>query len=254
MYQKNQLYLFIGLSVLLLVLENFRLLAFFRSPADSFVIPVKNTAYRGYLAVTRLAQNVWQFPNFVRVNDDNARLKRENQELALRYEQLLAENKKLKAQLDVPVLADFKLLPAQVLGRARYLDIGVGAKDGVEKGAAVVLGSTLIGRIQSVGLRMSQVMLLSDLEFSADSKTIRGSHGTVIGQSGENVTLSKVLQKDPLFIDDQVFTSGDDGLPLNLLIGKVKYIQSDDVSVYKQAKIEQPLDDHLLSTVFVVKE
>lgn len=254
MVKTSKFSLFFLISITLLITENFGLLSFLRSPAESVTNPVKKVSYRSFLSLARLSSNIWQYPNFARVMEDNMRLKRENQELTVKNQLIAAENEKLKFQLDAPVTENVRAIPALVLGVGGNMDIGVGMNDGVRKDSPVVLGNTLIGKVYSVGAKSSSVMLLSDLNFKVNAITLRGARGTVIGQSGDTVFMSKVLQKDPLFVDDQVFTSGNDGYPPNLIVGKVVYIQSDDVSAYKQAKLVQPFDNHLLSTVFVLSE
>jgi cell shape-determining protein MreC len=134
------------------------------------------------------------------------------------------------------------------------MEISVGSKDKTEKGMIVVDGDVFIGKVVSVSNRRSLIMLPTDEELTIPVKTSRGAKGIVTGLAGQDIILDKVLQKDPLFLDDLVATSGEEDIPPNLLIGKISYIMTSDVAVYKQAKVTPLVDYQKEQTVFVIGE
>ena len=121
-------------------------------------------------------------------------------------------------------------------------------------GMPVVDGSTFIGRISKTTDRRSLVILLTDNDLNVPVISNRGTRGKVNGQLGKLVLLNQVLQRDPLFLDDIFFTSGEEGFPPKLLIGKVVHIDTDDVDVYKQAQIAPYAEIDLIKKVFVLEE
>lgn len=177
---------------------------------------------------------------------------KENEELKVANKRLEEENESLRKQLEAPLPSSWKFMPVAVLGISRYLQIWAGDKDGIKAGMSVIDGKSLVGRINSVTAHSAMVILPTDPDINISSVTSRGSRGIVIGQFGEKVILSKVLQKDPLFLGDVVTTSGQDGILPGLLIGKVKIIQSKDFDAYKSAELESAIEYNKETTVFVV--
>ncbi|OIO14434.1 rod shape-determining protein MreC [Candidatus Gottesmanbacteria bacterium CG11_big_fil_rev_8_21_14_0_20_37_11] len=244
--------IWISISLVLLVLDFFGLLGGLKIYTSRITFPVKKNIYSTSLAFRDFGRILIDYPKLKKNADDTEWLKKQNDELNYRLKLINEENIKLRQQLESPLPATYKFIPSHVYAVSRYMDIGVGEKNGIKKGMAVIDGSSLIGKVLSVEENTSQIILLTDVDTNVAAKTSRGVRGIISGQYGENIVLDKVLQKDPLFIEDQVTTSGEDGLPPNLLIGNIVYINSDDVSVYKKAKINPALDYNKEEIVFVV--
>jgi len=252
MAKKDLTSLFIATSLLLISFDYFGWLAPFKKTAEVVIVPMKRSVYRTSVVLKSLGSVVIQYPDIEKAFEDKLRLEKEQMESKVLIGKLTDENIKLRQQLESPLPASFKFIPAEVLGISRFLEIGAGEREGVKTGMPVVDGMTLLGKITTVSYLRSSVALLTDSDIKIAAKTSRGSIGTVIGQLGQNAILDKVLQKDPLFIDDQVVTSGLDNLPPDLLIGKISYIKSEDVEVYKQAQIALPVDISKEKTVFII--
>lgn len=250
--RSHSIYWLIAVSVLIFILDYSGLLFFVKVPADIVILPVKRGVYGSSVKLKNLLNVFASYPRYHSLVDDVSRLKRENEELSYRIKSLTDENISMRRQLDASLPASYTYITAPVIALSRFMELGVGETDGVKAGMPVVIGNVLLGKINAVWARRSSAILLTDTEITIPIKTDRGAKGALHGQVSDTMFFEKVLQKDPLFLNDTVVTTGEDGLPPNLVIGKVSYIQSDDASVYKQAKIDPVIDRTKERTVFVI--
>ncbi|OGG27095.1 hypothetical protein A2960_03065 [Candidatus Gottesmanbacteria bacterium RIFCSPLOWO2_01_FULL_39_12b] len=252
MIKKNLIYYLIALSFILLLLDSFKLLNSFKSQTDRIIISVKKPVYTGKLGFSTFREVLRQYPNLKTLLEMQANLKRVNEELILKTRVLTDENVTFRKQLEIPLPSSYKLIPAQILGTSRFLEVDAGEKEGIKPGMPAVLGNVYLGKVAAVTESRSSIMFLYDREMQIQVKTSRGTFGETSGQGEKSIALEKVLQKDPLFIDDQIVTTGLDGLPANLLIGKIVYINSDDSTPYKQAKIESFINLDSEKMIFII--
>lgn len=240
------------LSVVLYLLDFFGLLSSVKKPLEEIVIPVKKIVYNTEKTISNAGYFLMHYPSLRQKMEDFDNLKKKNEELNLKMQLVTGENNTFRKQLGAPLPASYQFIPGQVLGITRFMEIAVGTKDKVEKGMIVVDGDVFIGKVVSVSNRRCLVMLPTDIDLTVPVKTSRGAKGIVTGLAGQTIILDKVLQKDPLFLDDLVITSGEENTPPNLLIGKVAHIITSDVAVYKQAKVTPLIDYQNEQTVFVI--
>lgn len=244
--------LLIFLSILLLFFDFFRLLNVVKNPLERVIIPVKQETYNAKTALSNFTAILRQYSKFNSLAQNEQRLIKENNDLSLQIQLLQEENTSFRKQLDAPLPADFRYIPAFVSGISRYMEISVGENAGVKPGMTVVDGVNLIGKILSVTRLRSSVILLNDPDMNLPAKTSRGVRGRVVGQSSQTIIFERVLQKDLLFLSDQVVTTGEENLPPNLILGKIVHITANDTDPYKQAKIEPVISLQNLKTVFVI--
>jgi rod shape-determining protein MreC len=205
--------------------------------------------------ITRIAQVpniILVYPKLVDMEKENRHVKQTSEEQRLEIVQLKHENELLRNQLESPLSPTFAYTPAMISGMSRYMDILVGTDQGVRSGMPVVLGTTLVGVVKQVVSGRTSVMLLTDPDLSVAVKTTRGTWGMTKGWYGKEVTVEKVLQKDPLFIGDTVVTRGGDGIPPNLSIGVISSVAKEDVAVYKEGKMTLTVNPQVETTLFVV--
>lgn len=252
MTRSNNSFALIVASILLIFLDYFQMLRFIRNPLDRVVIPVKRNIYLGVLILRNFSDTLIQYPRYQEIISLEKKLRQEKEEYEWQLKVLGEENEKLRFQLGAPYPATYQFIPAQVISVVKTMEINAGVADGVKTGMAVVDGRSYIGKVVEVKNQRSQVMMLSDIENATGAKTQRGVMGKVVGHVDGSIILDKVLQKDPLFLDDLVVTSGEDNIPANLVIGKIVYITSEDADPYKQAKIEPAVDAKKESLVLVI--
>lgn len=252
MIKLSRIYILIILSSAILVLDYFQSLNFIKLSLDQVIIPIKREIF---ISTTRL-KNIFgvaaNYPSLLKFYEEKGKFVKKEEELQERVRQLQEENLKMRMQLEAPFPASYKFVPAQVLSVTRFMEIEGGTGQGIKKGQLVVDGQTLIGMIEDVSGIRSRVRLVTDQDFQIEGVTSRGTRGIVVGQGEQNILLTKVLQKDPLFLDDQVVTTGAEFAPPNLLIGKIVYITQEETATYKQAKIAPVVDFGRERTVFVI--
>lgn len=253
MSRSVSLYRFFVIALLLLLLDRIGLLTWVRGPADTVIVPVKTFLVGVNHGVSNAADVLLHYDQAKKIVEERERLRQEREELLFTNKKLSEENTELRNQLGAPMPAEFLYVPAFIIGIGRTMELAAGKADGIASGMPVVTGVNLIGRISEVSDHRSSVMLMTNPDIGVGGRTSRGTGGTVIGQAGDTVLLSKVLQKDLLFLDDQVVTSGEGNIPPNLIIGKIVHIAVSDVDVYKQAKIEVPYMINDLRRVFVIR-
>lgn len=173
---------------------------------------------------------------------------------------ILQENQALHDQFAKSPETSRSLLPATVISHREYSRILIdkGALDGVKKGQAVVINDNLIGQIVSTTPHISHIQLSVDKNFSIASQTIKtNAIGITRGEAEDGILLQNVLLSDTLEKGDYVVTKGDkddkgDGLPPNLIIGKIMSLDKKASALYQTAKVESVIDLSRLRTVFVL--
>jgi len=174
--------------------------------------------------------------------------------MQLKITSLEEENASLRRQLGAPLPSNYQFITSDIIAVSRHMEIDSGRRQGIKPGMSIVDGLTLIGRVSQVTENRSLITLLTDRELSVPAISNRGTRGKVEGQLGELVVLKEVLQKDQLFLDDIILTSGEGGFPPKLIIGKITRIKSDDAAVYKEASVELFADITLLKKIFVIAQ
>lgn len=248
----KKLILLIFLSIIVLLLDKLKLLAVVKSPLEDLVIPVQKNLYQRISRVKSVPINVRYYLMLGENMDQIRSLQQKKNELELKNALLTEENTFLRAQLGAPLPPTFKFVPAAVIALSSNMEINIGQKDGVREGMPVVFEDYLIGLIKTAENSRSLVTILTDRQLAVPAKSNRGTRGIVTGGASGSVHFEKILQKDALFMDDVVITSGEGGLPPNLLIGKISHITSADVAVYKSALVDGGINLSLLTTVFVI--
>lgn len=248
----EKIHWYIASSVFIVILDYFSILNFAKRPVDLFIIPVKKEIYAKFDILKNFGDTLLSYPQIAQVYEERNDLAKQRENLQFRLQKLQAENTKLRIQLEAPFPSTFKFVPAYVIGISKYMEIDEGSDAGIKIGQAVVDGQMVLGKVVSVTPRRGRIMLLSDPDFAMAAVTDRDTQGSIVGQSGQAVLLSHVLQKDLLFLNDIVKTAGDDQTPPNLLVGKITYISVDETSTYKQATIKPSIDPDREKIVFVI--
>ncbi len=162
-------------------------------------------------------------------------LRRQNQELrfeAVQAESTARENERLRQLLGWQRQQRHKVKLANVVLRDpsnwwRTVQIDVGSRDDIKLNMPVLTCDGLVGRIQSVSLTRSQVVLLGDPNCRVAARVDNETRDTgVVGPSGtldsDYVELGFLSRNANLKPGQNVRTSGNGGIfPKDILIGKV---------------------------------
>ncbi len=197
----------------------------------------------------------------------NDKLERENQELRLliaRTESVEQENARLRQMLVWQRQQPWKLRLANVVLREpanwwRTVQIDLGSRNGISNNLPILTpNGFLIGRISSVSVTRSQVVLLGDANCRVSARVENEARDTgVISAAGpldsELVELRYLSRNAVLTPGQNVVTSGLGGIfPKNLPIGKVVDSQPVEFGFQTLARVRLGANLDALEEVWVV--
>jgi rod shape-determining protein MreC len=194
------------------------------------------------------------------------KLRRENDQLkvqALQANATARENDQLRSALGWQRLTPWKLKLANVVMRDpanwwRTIEIDLGARDGLRENLPVLTSEGLVGRVSSVALTRSQVVLLGDPNCKASALVENPAHDTgVISASGpldnslaELTYLSGSANLKP---GQGVITSGLGGIfPKGIPIGQVVDSRPVEFGLYTEARVKLSANLDALEQVWVL--
>jgi len=195
------------------------------------------------------------------------RLRNENQQLKIQTLQaaaVLRENEQLRALFGRQRQLPWKLKMANVVTRDpanwwRTVEIDLGSRDGMTNNLPVLTADGfLAGRISSVGLTRSQVVLMGDPNCRVSALVNDSAHDMgVLTASGpldsSLVQLSYLSSSASLKPGQDVFTSGLGGVfPRGIPIGKVVDAQPVEYGLYIEARVKLAADLGALEQVWVL--
>lgn len=199
----------------------------------------------------------------LRLIDD---LRRENQQLRLQAQQaqeIVSENARLRQLVGWQRQTTRKLKLAKVVLREpanwwRTVQIDLGSRDGLRVNLPVLTTDGLVGRISSVSLTRSQVVLLGDPNCKVSARVENETRDTgIIGASGpldtDFVGLGYLSRNANLKPAQNVVTSGDGGIfPPGIPIGKVVDVQAVDNGLRAEARVRLAANLNALEEVWVM--
>jgi len=182
---------------------------------------------------------------------ENDRLKQRIAELEVQVQdtkELESELQRLRDLMGLRDSSDYKVLPAQIIGRDasvwfKTAIIDRGSIDGVKLNMPVVISGGLVGRVTAVSPLTAQIDLITH---------DKSGLGAIIGQIGESSALGVVrgsgetdileMRYVPGYIEvkqgDVVYTTGQDGIyPPGLKLGEVVEVRSGSATVPHQIRI-----------------
>ena len=180
------------------------------------------------------------------------------QEKLIQQEELLGENKRLKALLDLKNRATYPLITVNVIGRDpsnwnAVIIIDRGEKDGISQGMAVVDTSNVVGKVLEVGRNTSKVMLLSDPSFSV-AAILQRSRGVVSGSLQGACRMRYLSAQADIRAGDKVITSTlSSSFPEGLLIGEVISIEENQTNPTMECLVKPAASLSQLEEIFVIK-
>lgn len=230
-----------------------------------------------YLISSPIQKTLWtagsKVSGFFETITEMKELKKENEELKLKNQQLLTENislrelkkenKFLRDALTLKPQEEFKLEMAEVIGKDISQDsilINKGSRDGISKDMpAITQAKILIGRVSKVYKNFSKVALISNKNSSFDAKIYYENsppvYGVVKGQGELRLLLELIPKEKNIKEGDLVITAGLGGIyPKDLLIGKIKKVQKSDIKPFQKAEIKPTLNLSQLENLFIITD
>ncbi|MBI2597138.1 rod shape-determining protein MreC [Candidatus Daviesbacteria bacterium] len=251
------LYLLI-ISILILVLDQFRLLNLTKSLISYLTNPISFGLYQTNQKLSRQFYFVFE-ARFAA--QENKALKEQIGKLLSENTQLrkkLAETESLVSQskyLDTP---NYNLIVTRPIGLSRFLKVDKGSNSNLKLGEAVIFNNNYIGKIVQIFPKSANVQLLidPDSKVAAFSQGLEGrAKGVLAGQFGTEMLMDKILHEEKIKLGDLVYSEGTEGfLPRGLILGRVSQILERENEVFKQAKVQPVFDIRDLELVFVIGE
>ncbi len=215
--------------------------------------PVLSSLYSSgsYLRVAydRQADKNDLFGAVERLNNEARRLTAENVRLKVLEEenQILREylkfSKENKASFVLANIIAQRGMNADKLNQ--NIIIGKGAQDGVRDGAAVVVGSVIIGKVTGIKNNTSEICLITgeDCKLAATIQGIGKTSGIISGDMGLTIKMEFIPQTEEIKIGDTVITSGlEENIPRGLVMGRVSEVNKENNELWQSAVIEPLVD------------
>ena len=263
---KRPHYIALGLVVLLtLVILNLpsQTTARFKLGIGSLFLPLFGLASSAQQLAGTTGDAVVPRRELLKLNDG---LRRENQQLrlqALQAQETANENARLRQLVGWQRQTSWKLKLAKVVLREpanwwRTVQIDLGSRDGLRVNLPVLTIDGLVGRISSVSLTRSQVVLLGDPNCKVSARVENETRDTgIIGASGpldtEFVELGYLSRNANLKPAQNVVTSGEGGIfPPGIPIGKIVDVQAVDYGLRTEARVKLAANLNALEEVWVM--
>jgi len=196
-----------------------------------------------------------------------ADLQEENQRLRLQLKQaevISRENDRLRAALSWKTQTRWEVRLARVIGRDpsnwhRVIHIDVGSRDRIAENMPVLSNEGLVGRVASVGVTRSQVVLIGDPKCQVGAILEPSGEAGVIepGKTGNLgpgiVALSYIAGDSEIKPGDRVLTSGlGPVFPKGIPVGTVILARSLDYGLTKDARVKLHANLNRLEHVWVL--
>ncbi|BCB97448.1 rod shape-determining protein MreC [Dissulfurispira thermophila] len=179
--------------------------------------------------------------------DENKRLKKELNAALMekqRFAEIVQENRRLKELLSLKDHLPNYVATAKVVARGydrllNTLILDKGKNNGIKKDMSVITPRGLVGKIYSVRDDFSEVLLLSDPNFSAAVRLQKSRYEGVISGTGHRYCILKYIPPEEWVEKDEVVvTSGLDGIfPPGLLVGVVSSIRKEGIEFFQDIKV-----------------
>ena len=241
--------------MIVLLLGNFVLMAYdAKTASQERVLRVWTEAAAYFVQspvtnVTSSVTNYFQSISSLRsAQTENDELKQRVQELEVEVQQKGAlgdENARLKTLLELKTASNYKVLPAQIIGRdpSLWFDTAIinrGSLEGVKLNMPIVNNGGLIGRVVAVSPITAQINLVTN-----DKSALGGVIGElaasnaigVVNANGkrELLEMGYIPGSVEVQVGETVYTTGQDGIyPAGLKIGEVVEVRPGSATVPQQ--------------------
>jgi len=194
----------------------------------------------------------------------NESLTRENQELklqAMQAQETARENTRLHQLIGWEQTQPWKLKLCKIVSRDpanwwRTVQIDRGSRDGLRENLPVLTTDGLVGRVSSVGLLRSTVVLIGDVNCKVAARVVETGDTGVIGATDpldNSLVALGFLKNAKLSAGQTVKTSGLGGIfPAGITIGKVADSRQVDFGLSVEARVKLSANLSSLDEVWVL--
>jgi len=208
-------------------------------------------------------EDLWvKYFGLINIRNENIRMKREIDSLRMennKYRELLSTHQRLQKLLQYKKTINLPVLAAQVIGRDpvgwfESVIIDKGEKSGLKVNMPVVNAQGVVGRLVSVSLNYSNVLLIIDQNSAVDCIIQRSrDKGIVKGLSSKICVLDYVLKNSDVVVGDMAVTSGLARVfPKGLPVGNVVEVKNISGELFKDIKIRPVVDFSKLEELLII--
>ena len=209
------------------------------------------------------------FLSFSDLKKENNNLKEENQELL--YQISILQSSLIQSHVSAEALQNtqndkFKILPVKVVGLNLENDsilINKGLDSGIKENMPIISSQKVIyGKVTKVYNNFSLVMLISSRGSVLDVKVLQSQnsgaikapvHGAIRGLGGLSFYLDLINSDSEIKEGDILTTSALEGIfPADLLVGKIKSVNKDDLKPFQTADMQPFLDIKSNDNLFLI--
>jgi len=194
--------------------------------------------------------------------DDNAALSASVVELSQRlqvYNEVLEENRRLRALLGFVPPAEFKIVPTEIIGVfgagiPNTVMINLGAKDSVRVNQTVVNRNGVAGRVAEVMDDYSVVYLLTEPRCRVAARLKRSrEQGIIRYELGRGMYLDNCPRQGDVAVGDTIITSGLGRIfPEGLVIGTVKKVELPEKEFFYEITVDPAVNFNGLDELYIL--
>ena len=192
----------------------------------------------------------------VKLKEEVAKMLKEQQ--ACR--EIFYEDKTLRGLLALKEKEHRYITSAQVIGRSadqwsNVLILDKGRSDGIAKDMVAVTEKGLVGKISGVSDSYSNLMLLSDINFSAAVRVQESRiEGVISGTGFRKCQLKYIPYEEEVKKGNTIITSGLDQLfPKGILVGYVSKVNKKDIGFFQEIEVLPFVDLSKIETVAIIR-
>jgi len=208
---------------------------------------------------TRLLQN---YVLLVNTNQEYSNIMEENRKLLNtihNYQEMEAENKRLRALLQFQDRIEDAKIVAQVIAKDvtsefRSIRINKGAKAGIMKGMPVLTHEGVVGKVLRTTANYSDIIEMLDNLSSVDAIDQRSrARGVLEGATDFSCILKYALRTDDIQVGDTIVSSGLDGIyPKGMMLGTVLKVNKKNYGITQDVEVRPNVDFSKLEEVLVI--
>lgn len=196
-------------------------------------------------------------------DEENRRLREEIQTYRTeqqRYRDIFFENQRLREILSLKEKERRYVTTARIISKgwdrwANTLILDKGSKNGVAKDMAVMTPAGLIGKVSLVTGTNAQVLLITDMNFSASVKIQETRREAIFSGTGSGSCMLKYISHEENLKDGEaVVTSGfDDLFPPEIPVGYIVRVSKKGSGIFQEVEVRPYQDLAKLDEVVVIK-
>ncbi|MBD3335856.1 MAG: rod shape-determining protein MreC [Candidatus Eisenbacteria bacterium] len=179
----------------------------------------------------------------------------------IRLQQLQAENRRLRALLDMTRTSPESLMVASILAReatllGEVLHVDKGRSDGLREGAPVLSRGRLVGMVDQVEFARSRVLTLWNRRLRVSVRVGRPGPGGLLrweSDPGTRLRLEGIALEENVAPGDTVWTSGlGEVFPPGIPVGRVTAVEADSLKLLQAIRVRPLVSLARLQDVLVL--